>query len=81
MQEVSLPIPTLSNGMTAAEITASKTNSENTKEPPPNDSFCISSGTPKTSWATVAHACNPSYSGGRDQEDHNLKPASGKKFT
>jgi hypothetical protein len=23
----------------------------------------------------VAHACKPSYSGGRDQEDHNLKPA------
>jgi hypothetical protein len=23
----------------------------------------------------VAHACNPSYSEGRDQEDHSLKPA------
>jgi hypothetical protein len=23
----------------------------------------------------VAHSCNPSYSGGRDQEDHGLKPA------
>jgi hypothetical protein len=23
----------------------------------------------------TAHACNPSYSGGRDQEDHSLKPA------
>jgi hypothetical protein len=23
----------------------------------------------------VAHACNPSYSGGRDQKDHGLKPA------
>jgi hypothetical protein len=22
-----------------------------------------------------AHACNASYSGGRDQEDHGLKPA------
>jgi hypothetical protein len=22
----------------------------------------------------VDHACNPSYSGGRDQEDHGLKP-------
>jgi hypothetical protein len=22
-----------------------------------------------------AHACNPSYSGGRDQEDRSLKPA------
>jgi hypothetical protein len=26
-------------------------------------------------WVPVAHACNPSYSGGRDQEDHVLKPA------
>jgi hypothetical protein len=25
--------------------------------------------------ALVAHACNPSYSGGRDQEDHSSKPA------
>jgi hypothetical protein len=24
---------------------------------------------------TVTHACNPSYSGGRDQEDCGLKPA------
>jgi hypothetical protein len=23
----------------------------------------------------VAHTCNPSYSGGRGQEDHGLKPA------
>jgi hypothetical protein len=27
------------------------------------------------SQAPVAHACNPSYSGGRDQENHGLKPA------
>jgi hypothetical protein len=26
----------------------------------------------------VAHACNPSYSGGRDQEDHSLNPACAK---
>jgi hypothetical protein len=26
----------------------------------------------------VAHICNPSYSGGRDQEDHSSKPAPGK---
>jgi hypothetical protein len=26
------------------------------------------------SQAPVAHAYNPSYSGGRDQEDHGLKP-------
>jgi hypothetical protein len=25
--------------------------------------------------APVAHACNPSYSGGRDQEDRGSKPA------
>jgi hypothetical protein len=24
---------------------------------------------PNTSWVPVAHACNPSYSGGRDRED------------
>jgi hypothetical protein len=29
----------------------------------------------KISWASVAHICNPSYSGGRDQEDRSLKPA------
>jgi hypothetical protein len=23
----------------------------------------------------VAHACNPSYSEGKDQEDHGLRPA------
>jgi hypothetical protein len=27
------------------------------------------------SLASVAHTCNPSYSGGRDHEDHSLKPA------
>jgi hypothetical protein len=34
--------------------------------------------TVELSWAPVAHACNPSHSGGRDQEDHSLKPALGK---
>jgi hypothetical protein len=29
----------------------------------------------KISWAPVAHTCNPSYSGCRDQEDRGLKPA------
>jgi hypothetical protein len=29
----------------------------------------------KKCWAPVAHAYNPSYSGGTDQEDHSLKPA------
>jgi hypothetical protein len=29
----------------------------------------------KGSWALVAHACNPSYSGGRDEEDLGSKPA------
>jgi hypothetical protein len=28
----------------------------------------------------VAHACNPGYSGGRDQEDCNSKPAPSKYF-
>jgi hypothetical protein len=28
----------------------------------------------------VAHDCNPSYSGGRDQEDSGSKPAMGKQF-
>jgi hypothetical protein len=27
------------------------------------------------SWVPVAHTCNPSYSGSRDQEDCGLKPA------
>jgi hypothetical protein len=27
------------------------------------------------SWVPVAHACNPSYSEGRDQEHCSLKPA------
>jgi hypothetical protein len=30
---------------------------------------------------TVAHACNPSYSGDRDQEDHGSKPALGRELT
>jgi hypothetical protein len=31
----------------------------------------------KNQWcqALVTHACNPSYSGGRDQEHHSSKPA------
>jgi hypothetical protein len=33
------------------------------------------------SWAPVAHACNPSYSGGGEQEDHGLKPTWVNKFT
>jgi hypothetical protein len=27
------------------------------------------------SWVQVAHTCNPSYSGGRDQEDGSSKPS------
>jgi hypothetical protein len=34
----------------------------------------------RPSWAQVAHSCNPSYSGGRDQEDLSLKPPLGKQF-
>jgi hypothetical protein len=29
----------------------------------------------------VAHVCNPSYSGGREQEDHGLKPARANSLT
>jgi hypothetical protein len=29
----------------------------------------------KSNQGPVAHSCNPSYSGGRDQEDRSLKPA------
>jgi hypothetical protein len=32
------------------------------------------------SWALVAHTCNPSYSGGRDQEDCGLMPAPANSF-
>jgi hypothetical protein len=31
-----------------------------------------------TSQVLVAHTCNPSYSGGRDQKDLGSKPAQGK---
>jgi hypothetical protein len=34
----------------------------------------------KSIWALVAHTCNPSYSGGRDQEDHSSKPVQAKRF-
>nr|XP_020008023.1 X-ray radiation resistance-associated protein 1-like [Castor canadensis] len=34
--------------------------------------------TSSKSRAPVAHACNPSYSGGRDQEDRGFKPARAK---
>jgi hypothetical protein len=36
------------------------------------------SQTGRTNRAPVAHTCNPSYSGGRDQEERGLKPAQGK---
>jgi hypothetical protein len=29
----------------------------------------------EVSWVPVAHACNLSYTRGRDHEDHSLKPA------
>jgi hypothetical protein len=32
------------------------------------------------SWVLVAHACNPSYSGGRDQKDCSSKPAQANSF-
>jgi hypothetical protein len=28
----------------------------------------------RDNWALVAHACNPSYSGSKEQEDHGSKP-------
>jgi hypothetical protein len=35
----------------------------------------ILSSNPRSNWVSVAHACNPNYSGGRDQEDCGSKPA------
>jgi hypothetical protein len=32
------------------------------------------------SWVLMANDCNPSYSVGRDQDDHGLKLTSGKYF-
>jgi hypothetical protein len=32
-------------------------------------------GTFPLSWAPMAHVCDPSYLGGRDREDHGLRPA------
>jgi hypothetical protein len=32
------------------------------------------SSNPSTSWVQVVHAYNPTYSGGRDQEDIGSKP-------
>jgi hypothetical protein len=32
----------------------------------------------KLNQALVAHACTPSYSGGRDEQDRGSKPATGK---
>jgi hypothetical protein len=29
----------------------------------------------KACWELLAHTCNPSYSGGTDQEDHSSQPA------
>jgi hypothetical protein len=34
----------------------------------------------RSSWVLEAHTCNPSCSGGRDQEDRGLKPVLGKQF-
>jgi hypothetical protein len=39
------------------------------------DSIFIKFKNSQTYWVLVAHTCNPSYSGGRDQEDQGLKPA------
>jgi hypothetical protein len=37
---------------------------------------CLKKGKP--SWAPVTHACNPSYSGGSDQEDLWFEASPGK---
>jgi hypothetical protein len=37
--------------------------------------FCLKKILSNLSRAPVPHTCNPSYSGGRDQEDQGLKPA------
>jgi hypothetical protein len=42
---------------------------------PPKKSTICPMNNKGESWALVTHACNPSYSGGRDQEDHDSKPA------
>jgi hypothetical protein len=42
---------------------------------PGNSAFTLPPQEKPTCWVLVAHACNPSYSGERDQEDHGLKPA------
>jgi hypothetical protein len=34
----------------------------------------VSAKNPQVTWVLVAHTCNPSYSGGRDQEDQGLGP-------
>jgi hypothetical protein len=34
----------------------------------------------QTSWELMTHTCNPSYSRGRDQEDHGSKPVLDKWF-
>jgi hypothetical protein len=44
-----------------------------------SESLGLPGTTPQTknknqSQALLAHTCNPSYSGGRDQENHSLKP-------
>jgi hypothetical protein len=36
---------------------------------------CVSLPKRENSWVVAAHACNPSYLGGRDQKDHGLKSA------
>jgi hypothetical protein len=40
------------------------------------DVLCCYNKIPETSRMLVAHTCNPSYSEGRDQEDHGSKAGS-----
>jgi hypothetical protein len=41
--------------------------------PSPNPKRRKKKKNPMRSQAPVAHTCNPSYSGGRDQEDHGSR--------
>jgi hypothetical protein len=45
---------------------------------PHHSAFCVKLKKGKTCLVPVAHACNPNYSGGRDQEDGGLRPAPAK---
>jgi hypothetical protein len=41
----------------------------------------VSIGVSAPNWVLVAHTCDPSYSGGREQEDFGWKPAQANRET